>query len=193
VNEINTLSVYATILARLGQTEKAEKQYQAAIAAQKALKLNSFLSFSLLDWGDFQLRTARLAGAELTFDEAITLNSDLHHLKLTAQTKLATVYLAQGKSQAALALADKVWQAIEPTGGKGLPLPVNTMYECYSIFKAGDDVRAEAALQMAADVLKRTAAEIEDPEMRTSFLNNVSVNRRLRAILHKSLVEEVEV
>lgn len=45
---------YAAILDGLGQTEKAEKQYQTAIAAQKALKLNFSLSFSLLDWGDFQ-------------------------------------------------------------------------------------------------------------------------------------------
>jgi tetratricopeptide (TPR) repeat protein len=184
VNEANTLSLYAAILDRLGQTEEAEKLYRAAIAAQKALKLNFSLRFSLLDWGIFQLRQGWLTEAEITLDEAITLNNDLHHLKLTAQAKLATVYLAQGKSQAALALADKVWQAIEPTGGKGLPFPINTMHECYSIFQACDDGRAGAASQMAADVLKRTVAEIEDPEeMRATFLNNVPVNRQLRLAL----------
>jgi tetratricopeptide (TPR) repeat protein len=193
VNEINTLSVYATILGRLGQIEEAEKLYQTAIAAQKALKLNSFLSFSLLDWGDFQLRTGRLVEAEITFDEAITINGDIPHLRVTSQAKQAMVYLAQGKSRAALTLADKVWQALEPTGGKDLPLPVNTMYACYSIFQACDDDRAGAALQMAADVLKQTAAEIEDPEMRTTFLNNVPVNRQLQAALHEDAVETVRI
>ena len=108
----------------------------------------------------------------------------MHHLKLTSQAKLATVYLAQGKRKdESLALADSVWRAIESNEGAGLPFPLNTMYECYSIFHACGDGRAEDALQMAADVLKRTAAEIEDPEMRTSFLNNVPVNQQLQTAL----------
>jgi tetratricopeptide (TPR) repeat protein len=168
---------------RLDQTEAAEKQYRVAIAAQKGLKLNFALRYALLDWGDFQLQAGRLAEAEITFDEAITINGDTPHLRLTSQAKQAMVYLAQGRRDEALALVDKVWQAIEPSGGKGLPFPVNTMYECYSIFQACDDGRAGAALQMAADVLKRTAAEIEDPEMRATFLNNVPVNRQLRLAL----------
>lgn len=183
IDEANTLYQYALIMARLGQTEKAEKQYQAAIAAQKALKLNFVLRYSLLDWGDFQRQAGRLVEAEITFDEAITINGDTSHLRLTSQAKLAMVYLAQGKRDEALALADNVWQAIEPTGGKGLPFPINTMYECYGIFQACDDDRAGAALHMTADVLKRTAAGIDDPEMRASFLNNVPVNRQVRAAL----------
>jgi tetratricopeptide (TPR) repeat protein len=189
VNEANTLSAYATILNGLGQTEEAEKQYRVAIAAQKALKLNFSLSFSLLDWGAFQHQQGWLTEAELTFDEAITLNSDIHHMKLTSQAKQAVVYLAQGKHQAALALADKVWYEIEPNEATGLPFPLHTMYECYSVFQACDDGRAEAVLYMAEGVLKRTAAEIEDPEMRTSFLNNVPVNRQIQTVLQKRSVE----
>ena len=189
VNEVNTLSLYALIMDRLGQTEAAEKQYRAAIAAQKALKVSFSLRFSLLDWGTFQYRQGRLDEAELTLDEAVTLNDDVPHLGLTAQAKQALIYLAQGKRDQALALADKVWQEIEPTGGKGLPFPVNTIYECYAIFRACDDDRAEAALQLATDVLKRTAAGIDDPEMRASFLNNVPVNRQIRAALQENPVE----
>ena len=185
VNEANTLSLSAVVMNRLGQTESAEKQYQAAIASQKALKLSFSLRFSLLDWGMFQYQQGRLAEAEITFAEAINLNADTPHLRVTSQAKQAMIYLAQGKSQAALALADKVWQAIEPGGGKGLPFPINTMYECYSIFQACGDDRAGAALHLAADVLKRTAAGIDDPEMRTSFLNNVPVNRQLQAALSR--------
>jgi tetratricopeptide (TPR) repeat protein len=192
IDEASALCQYALIMDRLDQTEAAEKQYRVAIAAQKGLKLNFALRYALLDWGDFQLQAGRLAEAEITFDEAITINGDTPHLRLTSQAKQAMVYLAQGRRNEALALVDKVWQAIEPSGGKGLPFPVNTMYECYSIFQACDDGRrAGAALQMAADVLKRTAAEIEDPEMRTLFLNNVPVNRQLRAALQQNPVETV--
>ena len=58
------------------------------------MKLNYVLRFSLLEWGVFQLRQGWLTEAEITLDEAVDLSSDLHHLKLTAQAKLATVYLA---------------------------------------------------------------------------------------------------
>lgn len=186
MNEANTLSLYALIMDRLGQTEVAEKQYRAAIAVQKTLKVSFSLRFSLLDWGTFQYQQGWLDEAELTLDEAITLNGDTHHLKLTAQAKQALVYLAQGKRKEALTLASKVWQQVETTAGKGLPFPINTMYECYAIFQACNDGRAGAALQMAAEVLKRTATRINDPEMRTSFLNNVPVNRQLRAALQKT-------
>jgi hypothetical protein len=57
------------------------------------------------------------------------------------------------------------------------------MVECYTVFQACGDERAGAALQMAAAVMKRTAVEIEDPEMRASFLNNVPVNRQVQAAL----------
>ena len=153
------------------------------------MKLNFVLGFSLLDWGAFQLRQGWLSEAEITLDEAVDMSNDLHHLKVTAQAKLATIYLAQGKSQEALTLVNNVWQAIEPTGGKGLPFPINTMYECYSIFQAGDDVRADAAIKMAADVLKRTTAGIDDLEMRAAFLNNVPVNQLVRAVFHEDPVE----
>jgi len=183
VQEAYVLFRYARVLERLGQREEAERAYRPAITALKKLKFNAELKQALLDWGDFLLRTGRLAEAEITFDEALTINRDVDYLRLTTQAKVAQVYLAQGKSQAALALADEVWRAIEPTGGSGLSLPIHTMVECHSIFQACGDERAEAALQMAAEVMERTAVGIEDLEMRASFLNNVPVNQRLRAAL----------
>jgi predicted ATPase/DNA-binding SARP family transcriptional activator len=187
VNEINTLSVYAAILDGLGQTEEAEKQYRTAISTQKELSMNWSLSYSLLDWGDFQLRAGRLTEAEKTFKEALAINSDMDHLRMTTQSKLAMVYLAQGKTEQALAFASEIWQAVEPERGQGLPFPIKTMFECFTIFQACNDARAKNALDQAADVLKRTADGIEDPEMREAFLNNVPVNRSLQQAMHNPL------
>jgi predicted ATPase/DNA-binding SARP family transcriptional activator len=185
VNEANTLTIYATCLEKLGRTEEAEKQYRTAITAQKALNISFALRFALLDWGDFLMRNGRSAEAEMTFTEALTINQDLEHLRLTTQAKLATAYLAQSKPGAALALADEVWPAVEPTGGSGLPFPIHTMVECYTVFQACGDGRAGDALRMAAAVMERTAVAITDPEMRASFLNNVAVNRQLQAAIQR--------
>jgi predicted ATPase/DNA-binding SARP family transcriptional activator len=190
VYEINTRSLRALIMDRLGHTQEAERQYQVAIADQKALKLNFILRYSLLDWGDFQLRAGRLAEAEITFDEAIRLNGHLPHMSLTTRIKQAMVYWAQDKPEKALVLVQEAWPQLESNNGAGLPFPLNTMYECYLIFQARGDDRAEVALEMALDVLKRTAAEIDDPEMRTSFLNRVPVNRQLRAASHEDLGDD---
>jgi tetratricopeptide (TPR) repeat protein len=190
VNEANTLTIYATCLEKLGQTEEAEKQYRTAITAQKALNLSFALRFALLDWGDFLMRNGRSAEAAVTFADALAVNQELEHLRLTSQAKLATAYLAQGKSDAALTLADEVWPAIEPTGGSGLPFPIHTMVECYTVFQAHGDGRAGDALDMAAVVMERTAVAIDDPEMRASFLNNVPVNRQLQAALQQASAVE---
>lgn len=169
----------------LGQTEEAEKQYRAAITTQKALNLSFALRFALLDWGDFLMHNGRAAEAEVTFAEALAINQDLEHLRLTTLAKLATAYLAQGKSAAALALADEVWPAVAQTGGSGLPFPIHTIVECFAVFQAHGDGRAADALDMAAAVMERTAVAIDDPEMRASFLNNVPVNRQLQAALQR--------
>jgi tetratricopeptide (TPR) repeat protein len=189
LDEANTLCVYATALNRLGQTDVAEKKFGAAIKAQKDLNLNFSLRFSLLDWGDFQRQVGRLAEAEITLSEALALNNDQPYLKLTTQAKQAMVCLAQGKSRAAIALADEVWQAIEPSRGKGFPLPIDTMVECYTIFQACNDGRAKTAINLAAEVLERTAAGIDDPEMRSTFLNNVPVNRQVKVALLEGYAE----
>jgi len=186
-SEANTLSPYATALNRLGRTDAAENYYRLAIAMQKELQLNFCLRFSLLDWGAFQLEQGWLMEAELTLDEALELNNDNDHLRVTTQAQLATIYLAQGnRTDEAFALVDIVWQAIAPNEGEGLPFPIKTMYECYLVFKACGDERAATALQMAADVMKRTAVEIEDPQMRTSFLTNVSINKTILQLIEEN-------
>jgi predicted ATPase/DNA-binding SARP family transcriptional activator/Tfp pilus assembly protein PilF len=183
VQEAYVLFRYARVLERFGQTEEAERTYRPAIATLKQLHFTAELKQALLDWGDFLLRTGRLAEAEINFNEALIINRNVDYLRLTTQAKLAQVYLAQGKSAAALALADEVWQAVEPTGGSGLPFPIHTMVECYTVFQACGDGRAGDALHMAAAVMERTAVAIDDPEMRASFLNNVPVNRQLQAAI----------
>jgi hypothetical protein len=111
----------------------------------------------------------------------------MNHLRMTTQSKLAMVYLAQGKTDQALAFASEIWQAVEPERGQGLPFPIKTMFECFTIFQACDDARAKNALDQAADVLKRTTDGIDDPEMREAFLTNVPVNRSLQQALHNPL------
>jgi predicted ATPase/DNA-binding SARP family transcriptional activator len=186
VQEAYVLFRYARILERLGQMEEAERTYRPAIISLKHLHFTAELKQALLDWGDFLLRTGRLAEAEINFNEALIINRNVDYLRLTTQAKLAQVYLAQNKAPAALALADEVWQAVEPTGGRGLPFPIHTLVECYTVFQAhGGDGRAGDALHLAAAVMKRTAVAIEDPKMRASFLNNVPVNQQLQTALRR--------
>ena len=181
--EARALARCALIEDRRGQTEEAEKSYRTVITALRKLKRNMELSLTLLDWGDFLLRAGRLAEAESSFDEALTLYQDMEHLRITSQAKLALVYLAQGEARQALALVDEIWQAIAARRGRGLPFPIDTLFACFTIFQACGDARATESLNQAEEVLKRTVAEIEDQEIREAFLNKVPVNRLLRTAL----------
>ena len=183
VQEAFVLFRYARILEQLAETEEAERVYRASITDLKKMKFHAELKLALLNWGDFLLHTGRASEATIYFHEALILNGDVDHLRLTTQAKLAQAYLAQSKSLAALALVHEVWAAVESTGGQGLPYPVHTMVECHTVFHACRDERAGAALQMAAEMMERTAASIEDPEIRVSFLNNVPVNREVQVAL----------
>jgi tetratricopeptide (TPR) repeat protein len=183
-SEANTLSPYATALNGLGQTAAAENYYRLAIGMQKELQLIYSLRFSLIDWGAFQQEQGWLTEAELTLNEAIQLNKELDHLRVTTETQLATIYLVRGnRRDEAFSLVDRAWQAIAPNEGEGLPFPIKTMFECYLVFTACADERASDALQMAAGVMKRTAVEIEDTEMRTSFLENVPINKTILQLI----------
>ena len=64
-NEANVLAPYATALNGLGQTAAAEKYYRLAITQQKEMQLSFCLSFSLLDWGVFQLEQGWLTEARI--------------------------------------------------------------------------------------------------------------------------------
>jgi predicted ATPase/DNA-binding SARP family transcriptional activator len=190
VNVANTQAVYAASLDGLGRTEEAETVYRAAIAAQKTLGMGWSLSYSLLDWGDFQLRAGRPLEAGLSYEEALAFNHGREHLRLTTQAKQAQVLLAQDKPQEALALAGAIWAALAPGQGRGLPFPVETLFECYTVFQSCADERATAVLQLATDVLRRTAAGIDDPQMRAAFLNSVRANRLLQAALEGQAAQD---
>jgi hypothetical protein len=45
-------------------------------------------------------------------------------------------------------------------------------------------------LQLATDVLRRTAAGIDDPQMRAAFLNSVRANRLLQAALEGQAAQD---
>ncbi|MCA9989163.1 MAG: tetratricopeptide repeat protein, partial [Anaerolineales bacterium] len=136
LDESNSLSQYALILGRLNQSEAAEKLFRATIPTLRSLKLNFSLRFALLDWGSFLLATGRSTEAKANFSEALALNQNLDHLRLTSQAKLAQACLALDDSAEALQLADVVWRAIEPNRGQGLPFPIDTMFACYTVFQA---------------------------------------------------------
>jgi predicted ATPase/DNA-binding SARP family transcriptional activator len=183
IDEARALSRLARIRDMLGRTEEAEDNYRAAVASLRMLKLNFDLSYTLLEWGDFQLRAGQMAEAKICFDEALRINQDREHFLITKQIKLAIFYLAQGKQPQALKLVNEMWLSLKSLGERTLPFPIETLFECYTIFQACGDSRAEKALNMAADLLKRTSDEIDDLDLRKVFLNDVPVNLLLQTTL----------
>ncbi len=176
---------YANVLIGLGDEHAAIDYFQRAIELLQTLNKSYFLGDALVGWGSLQRRIGRFAAAEITFKEAIALEKDEEHMRLTALMKLAELYLAQGRMAESVALADEVWTSSAPTGGRDLPSPIETLFLCHRVFAQAGDARADDALALAAAMLEHTAVEISDPEMREIFLSHELVNRALRATLER--------
>jgi DNA-binding SARP family transcriptional activator/predicted ATPase len=178
----------AEISDALDENEAAEQDYQHGIAGLKETQHINSLRWKLIPWGRFLLKMGRYDEAYLALTESVALNqkADTPHFTLTAQAVLACVVLAQGNQTEALALITDVWREIEPSRGLGYPFPLDTLFDCYIVFQACNVPQTTTALTLAESLLKQTAIEIDDPEMRASFLNNVPVNQKIQQALRAS-------
>jgi hypothetical protein len=91
---------------------------------------------------------------------------------------LASVRLAQGRAEDALSLAEQAMREHKARGSFGLKGAVSRLVYAEALDAAGDRERAREALDPARERLLATAAKIDDPDLRRSFLENVPENAR---------------
>ncbi|MDY0019687.1 MAG: BTAD domain-containing putative transcriptional regulator, partial [Anaerolineae bacterium] len=132
--------------------------------------------------GHALLGLSRLDEAADFYRRSLELRLELGQEDLTAESRagLARVLLAQGEKAAALEQVDLLLLHLKAHPGLGgAEEPLQVYLSCFQVLKALRDPRAADLLATAHTLLETQAAQIGDPLLRTSFLENVPAHREI--------------
>ncbi|MDC0743263.1 serine/threonine-protein kinase [Polyangium mundeleinium] len=99
-----------------------------------------------------------------------------------AMATLAAVLLKQRRADEALHLIEDAAAQRDASGGGGPYKMYLRLIHAEALHATGNHARARALLLETRDVLLSRAAKIQDPELRRSFLENVTENARILAL-----------
>ncbi|MDC3961861.1 serine/threonine-protein kinase [Polyangium jinanense] len=128
------------------------------------------------------LRSGELDAAEREARVAIEILSGAPLWHSAAMATLAAVLLGQQRTDEALRLIEDAAAQHDACGGGGPQKMALRLTHAEALHATGNHARARTVLLEARDLLLSRATEIEDPELRRSFLENVSVNARILAL-----------
>jgi len=94
--------------------------------------------------------------------------------------------LKLGYPDEAVTLADQVFDYIVKNDGVGLEFPILAYLSCGKVYAAqGEDTRTEKVIEAGNLKLKQLSDKINDPELRSSFLQNVPEHQEIQRRMEK--------
>jgi hypothetical protein len=96
-----------------------------------------------------------------------------------ASDGLATVSMALGQPEEALARVEEILRYLDEKSLDGTDEPFRVYLTCYDGLRAAADDRAYGLLHEAQEMLLDRARKIDEPELRRSFLQRVPAHREL--------------
>jgi Tfp pilus assembly protein PilF len=133
--------------------------------------------------GHNQWRAGRLDEAATAYWQALTIQRGLgaHNLAMEPLAGLAKVALDCTDFDQARAYIDEILAYLALITLDGAEEPLRVYLTCYQVLYALHDPRAETLLAKAHRVLHEQADRIDDPALRRSFLEDVSIHRALES------------
>lgn len=156
----------------LGDPQRAQKYLKQALENAYAIKAHAEEGECLLEMAQTLLDVGDIEKSLQKLQLALQLSHQLDWSYLTAR-----VYLAQSAAHLACHDAQSAWSAAQAAlelitqhswGGE---LVIRAHYLKYRALKALSHPEALDALHAAVDELQKTAAQVTDPSLRSSFLN----------------------
>jgi len=176
------LSNLGLVVRDQGDLETAEKLLSDGLAIMQALDNKHQISFFLSYLSTVSLQAGDYQQAIERAQEALSLRQELD-LRLRMADDLATLaaaYLAAGNVAQALVYAGQALAILDGCGGQGPEFPQRDYFTCYQVLAAaGQEERAQAALQSAYNLVMARAEKTTDPALRQSFMERVPVNCKI--------------
>jgi tetratricopeptide (TPR) repeat protein len=154
----------------LAQYEQSAQYLRRALEGARAIGAHAEEGEALVELGATLLNTDHLDEALSCLHQALALSQQHQWVRARVYTVFAEAYLAQKEADKALEAAQRALELIVQGGWKGVPL-IRARYLQYRALHALNRPQALEALRAAQQELLKTADQITDPSLRTSFLN----------------------
>lgn len=136
--------------------------------------------------GDLHCAQGEWADAYAAYTQVLAISQgadDPLSIRLLAQCGLAAVLLGQGQMAAARSSLEEILPLFDPAQFDTFFSAQRFLLPAYQILAATQDPRAQAILQQAWQTTMNVAQQFSNPDLRHSFLTNVTIHRRLQELL----------
>lgn len=182
--EMNAFVNLADTALGRGDVERSLQYAQQAITLAEELKVPQYASDCLLGLGEALFASHRYIEAAECFRKAMPLLREANEQEdfLISQSRLALALLADGQTNQARTEIDSVFKQVEAISRRSEhrgSIPVVVYLAGYRIYTASHDPHAQQILVSGYELLMQKTDQIEDADLRRSFLENVATNREL--------------
>ncbi|MDC3988006.1 ATP-binding protein, partial [Polyangium jinanense] len=177
---VNGRCVLASALAERGALEEARQLAESVRDSLVTRGSSHYECVARVTLAVVLLRSGDLDAAEREARAAAEVLSSTAPWRTAVDATLAAILLLQRRADEALHLLEA---AVQHDASGGGPFEVALrLAHAEALHATGDHARARALLLETRDLLFSRAAKIEDPELRRSFLENVTKNARILAL-----------
>ncbi len=174
--------VYLSLLFhQLGNQNIAEKYARQALASAVEIGDRHNQATALTNLGHALLTKGDYAAAAKAYQEAQSIRQELEQERLAKEALAgrARTALASGKPAEARQYVDDILEFLEDNSLDGCDEPFRVWLTCWQVLEAVQDDRAAGVLERAYHLLDERSQQIQDTELRLSFLENVDAHRAL--------------
>ena len=164
------------------QYQEAQQHFEMALALHATINYPRGKAFILNHFGLLLANQEEIEQAGIYLYEALMLRGETTEKPASMDTEAALAWLdmARGDIDFAMMRAQEVLSWLQENGTSGVELPLQVYWQCHTIFKlANQQVEAESCLEAAYQLLQSQADQLQDNELKQSFLHNVPYHQRI--------------
>lgn len=186
VMEAQTLNMLGALFAELGDMTVAGDYGRRALASPVA-HLYTVQREGLVTQGHLHRAAGDWPAAREAYQAALGLSQETNLVTewVPVQAYLAALELAQGEPLAALAAVEPVLAHFADSPFTPAQRPQELLLIAYEILVANHDPRAPEVLAQAWRLVQQHTEQINDPQLRHTYLTNVPVNRDLAQLVQR--------
>ncbi|MBN1876146.1 MAG: tetratricopeptide repeat protein [Anaerolineae bacterium] len=186
--EIGDRQTELEVLNNLGSIAYRQYDYDAgqwymlqALKTAQVLEDKGEWAAALTVLGHTLAASGQLTESQTAYQEALTIRRALQqpHMANEPLAGLAHLAFLRGDHSQALAYAEEILAYLDTHALEGNEDPYQVYAICTRVLRANDDARADNLLAKAHALLMKRAEQIEDPNTRHTFLDNVPSHREI--------------